>query len=90
MEGAGKEIGGAKKKWKSLKAGGEKTWEEGREEKEEVEMTMKIQQGQWKSEKEEACKRRKMNKIIKGKETENRRGKKLVEEQIEKRTKKRR
>ena len=91
LEEVGKENEGAKKKWRSLKAGGEKTWDEGREEKQGVAMAMKIQQGQLKSEEEETCKRRrKTNKIIKGKKSENRRRKKLVEEQVEKRTKKRR
>lgn len=63
--------------------------EEGREEKQGVETTMKMEQGQWKSKEEEAFKRRrkKMNKRMKGKKSENRKGKKLVEQQVGKRIK---
>ena len=48
MEGGWKENGGAKKNWRKVKRGGEKTWEEGKEEKQGVEITMKMEKGQWK------------------------------------------
>ena len=55
--------------------------EEGREENQGVKTRMKMEQGQWKSKEDEAFKRRrkKMNKRMEGKKSENRKGKKLVE-----------
>ena len=48
LEGGGKENGEAKKNWRRVNTGGEKTWEEGIEQKQGVEMTMNMEQGRWK------------------------------------------